>query len=765
MPLGWSSNAWKSASPALERGAGEACARQRGAAAHGAAQREPPEHRAFGEPVGKRGSEGAVEHDGREVGQPAVAQHGHGEDLAVALAALGGGSVQQSEIVFGERAQGLDQAGVDLRLGQRPVEGRHETGTEVEVVGRELEVEEGGLGLLVLTRRRQHVVRAPCGLAHRDVDDDDRVECREGFAELLAVGEGVGGVGGFDDHRAVAVGVVAQDLLGDDVAGHHAADDPGTDHRAELVGAAGCERHQRGGDVLGALLAEVAGEQPDQAVQVADQGGVPVHLHPEVFEAGDALAVRDHEGRAANQGLLDPGARAVVGDGHRRQRGAHGFDAVGVRVEEGAVEEVFVHEDGGHRGEQPGVAAGLDLQVDVGELGGLGAPGVDDDHRAVRIARDLLEGDPGAWDRVGEPRVLAEEHRDVAVLEVATGVGAEHAVTDPELAGLLLGEGVAAVTRAERAAGGAGVGAGQVIALSAATVVENRLSAVGIADVGQTLGHLADGRVPVDGLEGAVVAATEWRGEAVGAVLVEIELVGLLAGVAPGRRVLAIAPEAHQLAAVVPTELDLDAAVALTQDAGRLSPHAFGHRRSLRDRIGANLVSLCNHIWVRRRFQDENCSVARFLEVLGDWWTLLIIREAFLGTRRFADFEAELGISKNILSSRLAHLVAHGVLEKIDAGTHGKRFEYRLTAMGKDLITVLTAARQWGDRWLFGEGSEPVLLVDRRTGQPVPALRLRDEDGEPIRGRDLVLVPGPGAAPETIERYERLGWAESPARR
>jgi DNA-binding HxlR family transcriptional regulator len=158
---------------------------------------------------------------------------------------------------------------------------------------------------------------------------------------------------------------------------------------------------------------------------------------------------------------------------------------------------------------------------------------------------------------------------------------------------------------------------------------------------------------------------------------------------------------------------------------------------------------------VRHRFGDENCAIAQALEVLGDWWTLLVVREAFLGVRRFADFEANLGISKNVLTQRLSHLVEHGVLERIDAGVHGPRYEYQLTAMGKDLIAVVTALRQWGDRWVFGAGNEPVLVLDRRTGRPIPRLRLVGEDGEPLRAADIEVRPGPGAAPATIERYRR----------
>jgi DNA-binding HxlR family transcriptional regulator len=155
------------------------------------------------------------------------------------------------------------------------------------------------------------------------------------------------------------------------------------------------------------------------------------------------------------------------------------------------------------------------------------------------------------------------------------------------------------------------------------------------------------------------------------------------------------------------------------------------------------------------RPEDVNCSLARALGLIGDEWTLLVLREAFFGTRRFADFEANLGISKNVLSQRLSHLVDHGVLERVDAGQHGTRYEYQLTPMGKDLITAITALRQWGDRWLSGPGKEPLLVVDRRTGRPIPALRIRGEDGEILRARDMELRPGPGADEETRGRFRR----------
>ncbi len=140
---------------------------------------------------------------------------------------------------------------------------------------------------------------------------------------------------------------------------------------------------------------------------------------------------------------------------------------------------------------------------------------------------------------------------------------------------------------------------------------------------------------------------------------------------------------------------------------------------------------------MRRSLARENCSIARALEILGDAWTMLVLRDAFLGTRRFAAFEANLGISKNVLTQRLTHLVDHGILERVDVGEHGTHYEYVLTKMGKDLATVLTALRQWGDRWIFGEGKEPVVVVDRRTGRAIPKVRILDEEGRVLGARDM----------------------------
>ena len=120
----------------------------------------------------------------------------------------------------------------------------------------------------------------------------------------------------------------------------------------------------------------------------------------------------------------------------------------------------------------------------------------------------------------------------------------------------------------------------------------------------------------------------------------------------------------------------------------------------------------------RKRFDEMGCSVACALNEVGDWWSLLVVKQAMLGTRRFVDFQHNLGIAKNILCNRLTRLVDNGVMVRVDVGEHGKRYEYRLTDKGRDLFTVVTALRQWSERW-NGE-KDTMQLVDRQTGEGWP---------------------------------------------
>ncbi|MBZ0335277.1 putative HTH-type transcriptional regulator [Marinobacter sp. JH2] len=142
----------------------------------------------------------------------------------------------------------------------------------------------------------------------------------------------------------------------------------------------------------------------------------------------------------------------------------------------------------------------------------------------------------------------------------------------------------------------------------------------------------------------------------------------------------------------------------------------------------------------RKRFDDSNCSVARALNEVGDWWSLLIVLHAMYGTRRFVDFQQQLGIAKNILCDRLSKLVDNDVLRKVEAGEHGSRFEYRITEKGRDLFPVVVALRQWGDKWNPAPDGEHLDLRDRATGQPIQPVTVRNNDGEPLTIRDVLVA-------------------------
>ena len=142
----------------------------------------------------------------------------------------------------------------------------------------------------------------------------------------------------------------------------------------------------------------------------------------------------------------------------------------------------------------------------------------------------------------------------------------------------------------------------------------------------------------------------------------------------------------------------------------------------------------------RKRFDDSSCSVARALNEVGDWWSLLIVLHAMYGTRRFVDFQQQLGIAKNILCDRLAKLVDNEVLRKEDVGEHGSRFEYRLTEKGRDLFPVVVALRQWGDKWNPAPDGQPLDLRDRESGQPIQAVTVQNAKGEPLSIREVLVA-------------------------
>ncbi len=139
----------------------------------------------------------------------------------------------------------------------------------------------------------------------------------------------------------------------------------------------------------------------------------------------------------------------------------------------------------------------------------------------------------------------------------------------------------------------------------------------------------------------------------------------------------------------------------------------------------------------RKSLCTEKCPIARALDAIGDWWSLLIVRDALLGKRRFGEFQTSLGLAKNILCSRLQKLLAHGIFKLSPASDGSAYQEYTLTEKGRSLYIVLVALRQWGETCLFEEGELNLRLVDRESGQPVKPLELRSQDGRLLGPADL----------------------------
>jgi DNA-binding HxlR family transcriptional regulator len=151
-----------------------------------------------------------------------------------------------------------------------------------------------------------------------------------------------------------------------------------------------------------------------------------------------------------------------------------------------------------------------------------------------------------------------------------------------------------------------------------------------------------------------------------------------------------------------------------------------------------------------------NCSIARALEIVGEWWTLLIVREALLfGATRFGDFKRGLDIADNILTERLRRLSEQGIFERATSPNGSAHPEYRVTEMGEALFPVLLSLMQWGDRWISQAQGVPVKALERKSGREVPALAVRSRGGRSLTSADVILAPGSGATPATRARIER----------
>ncbi|WAT02522.1 winged helix-turn-helix transcriptional regulator [Rouxiella chamberiensis] len=144
----------------------------------------------------------------------------------------------------------------------------------------------------------------------------------------------------------------------------------------------------------------------------------------------------------------------------------------------------------------------------------------------------------------------------------------------------------------------------------------------------------------------------------------------------------------------------------------------------------------------RTSLNDSLCPVARTLDLIGDWWTLLIVRDALGGVRRFSEFQRSLGAAKNILSSRLKILVAEDIMTLEPASDGSAYQEYRLTQKGKDLYPVLIALGQWGHQYMFDENETCSRAVERDTRQPLAALKIRAQDGRELSADEIEVIPG-----------------------
>ena len=144
---------------------------------------------------------------------------------------------------------------------------------------------------------------------------------------------------------------------------------------------------------------------------------------------------------------------------------------------------------------------------------------------------------------------------------------------------------------------------------------------------------------------------------------------------------------------------------------------------------------------LKREYEGQNCSIARALEIVGERWTLLIIRDVFLGIRRFDELQESLGVARNVLTDRLNRLVDQGVLERVPYSERPTRYEYQLTAKGRDLNIALSGLRQWGDKYLNEQ--PPRLLRRKADKQPVIAAFV-PKGADVLSFDELELVPGPG---------------------
>src|SRR5205809_209328 len=146
---------------------------------------------------------------------------------------------------------------------------------------------------------------------------------------------------------------------------------------------------------------------------------------------------------------------------------------------------------------------------------------------------------------------------------------------------------------------------------------------------------------------------------------------------------------------------------------------------------------------LKRDYEGQNCSIARALEIVGERWTLLIVRDAFLGLRRFEQFQEKLGIARNVLTDRLNRLVEEGILERVRYSERPERYEYLLTRKGRDLQIALAGLRQWGDKYV---SDRPPRITRRKSDKRPVVAAFVPKGADIVHADEIESVPGPGAS-------------------
>jgi DNA-binding HxlR family transcriptional regulator len=166
----------------------------------------------------------------------------------------------------------------------------------------------------------------------------------------------------------------------------------------------------------------------------------------------------------------------------------------------------------------------------------------------------------------------------------------------------------------------------------------------------------------------------------------------------------------------------------------------------------------------RKSFGNMQCPIARSLERVGEWWSILILRDALHGLTRFDEFQESLGIAPNMLTRRLNALVESGLLERRRYSERPPRDEYLLTERGRDFRPVVLSLLAWGNRHFAPEGAS-VMLVNRETGAAVDPILADPSTGRPVEEPDYVLVPGPAASGRVLQKYQPVAEAHRARKR